>query len=75
MTLTDKIQVLLQEIRPLILTDGGDIELVSFENGIVSIRLLGACVTCPLSIYTLKFGIEERLKEHIPEIREVKAVL
>lgn len=75
MSVTDKIQDLLREIRPLILTDGGDIELVSFEQGIVSVRLLGACITCPLSIYTLKFGIEERLKEQIPEVREVKAVV
>jgi len=74
-SVTDKIQDLLREIRPLILTDGGDIELVSFEQGIVSVRLLGACITCPLSIYTLKFGIEERLKEQIPEVREVKAVV
>jgi Fe-S cluster biogenesis protein NfuA len=74
MDLPQQIQSYLAQIRPLILNDGGDIQFVSFIDGIVSIKLLGACVTCPLSIYTVKLGIEERLKEHIPEVIAVKAV-
>ena len=68
-----KIEELLQEIRPNIQMDGGDIELVAYKDGVVSLRLLGACVGCPLSVYTLKLGIEEHLKAHIPEIVEVVA--
>lgn len=69
-----KIQEVLEQIRPNIQMDGGDIEFVSYEDGVVSIRLLGACVGCPASIYTLKLGVEEALKEHISDIREVVAV-
>ncbi len=69
-----KIEDLLQELRPTIQMDGGDIEFVSFKDGIVSLRLHGACVNCPLSLYTVKLGIEERLKEHIPDIQEVIAI-
>lgn len=69
-----KIEDILQELRPNIQMDGGDIEFVSFKDGIVSVRLQGACVSCPLSLYTLKLGIEERLKEYIPDIQEVIAI-
>lgn len=69
-----KIEDVLQELRPNIQMDGGDIEFVSYTDGIVSVRLQGACTSCPLSLYTLKLGIEERLKEQIPEVVEVIAV-
>jgi Fe-S cluster biogenesis protein NfuA len=69
-----KIEEELNEMRPNIQMDGGDIEFVSFTDGVVSVRLHGACTSCPLSLYTLKLGIEERLKEHVPEIVEVIAV-
>ncbi len=69
-----KIDDVLQELRPNIQMDGGDIEFVSFTDGVVSVRLQGACTSCPLSLYTLKLGIEERLKEQIPEVVEVIAV-
>lgn len=69
-----KIDEVLMEMRPNIQMDGGDIEFVGFNDGVVSLRLLGACVSCPLSLYTLKLGIEERLKEHVPDIVEVVAV-
>ena len=62
------------QLRPAIEADGGDIEFVSFDNGIVSLLLKGACATCPLSFYTLKLGIEERLKEATSEVKEVRAV-
>jgi Fe-S cluster biogenesis protein NfuA len=69
-----KIEDVLQELRPNIQMDGGDIEFVSYTGGIVSVRLQGACTSCPLSLYTLKLGIEERLKEQIPDVVEVIAV-
>ncbi|MBA2306570.1 NifU family protein [Candidatus Dependentiae bacterium] len=64
----------LDDIRPNIEMDGGDIQFVSYNDGIVSVRLLGACVGCPLSVYTLKMGIEEHLKTLVPDIVEVVAV-
>ena len=69
-----RIEEILLEMRPNIQMDGGDIEFVSFNDGIVKVRLQGACVSCPMSFYTLKLGIEERLVENIPEVREVIAV-
>lgn len=66
-----KIEVILDTIRPNIQMDGGDIKLVKFEDGIVYVRLLGACIGCPASIYTLKMGIEETLKQLMPEVLEV----
>lgn len=64
-------QILDDEIRPAIAMDGGDVELRSYENGIVTLHLQGACSTCPSSTMTLKMGIENRLKSEIPEIVEV----
>jgi Fe-S cluster biogenesis protein NfuA len=70
----EKIEELISQVRPHIQQDGGDIEFVSFNQGTVSLRLHGACVTCPVSFYTLKLGVEERLKEHIPEVHQVVTV-
>ena len=64
-------QILDDEIRPAIAMDGGDVEFKSFENGIVTLHLQGACSTCPSSTMTLKMGIENRLKSEIPEVNEV----
>ena len=62
----------IEAIRPFIQRDGGDIEFVDFtEEGIVQVRLRGACVGCPGAAMTLKFGVEARLKETIPEVRGV----
>ena len=69
-----KIEEVLDDMRPNIQMDGGDIEFVSYVDGVVSVRLQGACATCPLSLYTLKMGIEERLKEQIPDVVEVISV-
>ena len=69
--LLKKIDTVLDQIRPNIQMDGGDIELVNVDNGIVYIKLHGACEGCPASIFTLKLGIEEALKEHISEVIEV----
>ena len=69
-----RIQEVLESLRPAIKMDGGDVELVSFKNGIASVRLHGACATCPVSLYTLKMGIETQLKKVIPDILEVVRV-
>jgi Fe-S cluster biogenesis protein NfuA len=69
-----KIEEVLEQIRPNIQMDGGEIEFVRFEDGVVYVRLLGACVGCPASMYTLKLGVEEALRERLADVREVVAV-
>lgn len=71
----DRVQEILDKLRPYIQRDGGDVELVEVEEGIVRVRLLGACGSCPSSTITLKAGIERALMEEIPEVREVEQVL
>jgi len=68
------IETVLSSLRPAIQADGGDIELVKYENNIVYVKLHGACVHCPISLYTLKLGVEERLKAQLPDLKEVVAV-
>lgn len=72
--LIHKIEEVLENLRPSIQMDGGDIKFVRFEDGIVYVRMLGACVGCPVSSHTLKLGIEDALKDQISEVREVVAV-
>jgi Fe-S cluster biogenesis protein NfuA len=72
--LIDKIEEILDQLRPNIQMDGGDIRFVRFQDGVVYVRLLGACVDCPISSYTIKQGIEESLKDQLSEVREVIAV-
>lgn len=67
-----RVEKVLNEIRPLLQRDGGDVELVSVENGLVKVRLQGACAGCPMSQMTLKNGIEKVLKEKIPEVTAVE---
>lgn len=69
-----RIVTVLDEIRPNVQMDGGDIEFVRFQEGIVYVRMHGACIGCPMSIYTLKMGIETVLKERITEVHEVIAL-
>ena len=75
-TIWDKIEEVIEEIRPAIRADGGDIELVSFdeEEGRVELRLVGACHSCPYSLMTLKGGIEHRLRSRLPEVKTVIAL-
>lgn len=75
MTSREKIEVVLDSIRPAIRADGGDVELLGFREaeGIVELRLLGACESCPISMMTLKEGIERRLKGSVPGVVEVNA--
>ena len=70
----DKVQKALDEIRPNIQADGGDIELVSVEKGVVKVRLQGHCVGCPMSAMTLKMGVEAHLKKRVPEVVKVESV-
>ena len=67
----EKVQEVINKIRPAIQADGGDIELIDVADGIVTVRLVGACRGCPMSEMTLKMGVEKTLKEEIPEVREV----
>ncbi len=70
----DKVESVLEEVRPSLMADGGDVELVGIEDGVVMLRLLGACGSCPSSTMTLKMGIERILKERIPEVESVRQV-
>ncbi|MGQ3686031.1 MAG: NifU family protein [Candidatus Loosdrechtia sp.] len=67
-----KVEEALNNIRPALQADGGDIELVDIEGGVVKVRLKGACGSCPSALMTLKYGVEERLKEEIPEVQSVE---
>ncbi len=71
----EKVEKVLEEIRPMLIRDGGDLELVDVEeNGVVKIKLTGACAGCPMSTMTLKNGIEAHLKERVPEVVRVDSV-
>ncbi|VAX25412.1 NifU-like domain protein [hydrothermal vent metagenome] len=72
--LEEKVEAVLEAVRPHLLADGGNVELVGVENGVVKLRLLGACGSCPSSTMTLKMGIERVLKERIPEVESVEQV-
>jgi Fe-S cluster biogenesis protein NfuA len=72
--LKERVEKSLDTIRPALMADGGNVELVDVEDGIVKVRLQGACGTCPSALMTLKQGIEVRVKEDCPEIQEVEAV-
>jgi len=76
MTIREKIEDTLDTIRPALRSDGGDVELVGFDDdeGIVQVRLMGACSSCPISTLTMKQGIERRIKAVVPEVREVQAI-
>jgi Fe-S cluster biogenesis protein NfuA len=71
----DRVARVIKLIRPAVQADGGDVELVDVTNeGVVQIRLHGACVGCPSSMITLQVGIERNLKAHIPEVTKVQAL-
>ncbi len=69
------INKVLEKVRPYLNSEGGDLEFVKFENGIVYVRLLGACVDCSAIDFTLKEGIEQLLIEYVPEVVEVQNVI
>jgi Fe-S cluster biogenesis protein NfuA len=64
----------LEEVRPSLQVDGGDVELVDIEDGVVKVRLLGHCAGCPMSQMTLKMGIEGYLKKKVPGVKSVESV-
>ena len=70
----EKVAAVIEEIRPNLQADGGDIELVDVVDGVVQVRLKGACAGCPMSQMTLTHGVERVLKERIPEVVRVEAV-
>ena len=69
----EKVEKALQKVRPMLQADGGDVELVDVQDGIVTVRLQGACGGCPMSQMTLKNGIERILKEEVPEVLSVES--
>ncbi len=75
-TFKDKVKEVIEEVKPYLQQDGGDIELIDAieDTGVVKVRLQGACAHCPASTYTLQMAVEARLKEMIPEVQKVEAV-
>lgn len=76
MTTLNRIEEVLSGIRPALHADGGDVELIGFDedDGIVELRFMGACCSCPISTLTLKHGIERRLMTAVPEVRAVHSL-
>jgi Fe-S cluster biogenesis protein NfuA len=74
MTEKEKVEAVLKQIRPSLQADGGDIQLVSVKDGVVSVKLQGHCAGCPMSQMTIKNGVERILKSQIPEVKEVVSV-
>ncbi len=73
-TLQRRVEEVLDNIRPYVQADGGDIELVDIVDGVVQIRLAGSCVGCMYSMMTLQAGVERMLKEQVPEVKAVEAL-
>ncbi len=71
----ENVESVLDELRPFLMADGGNVEIVEIDGPIVKVRLQGACGSCPSSTMTLKMGIERKLKEEIPEVSEVVQVI
>ena len=74
MNAEEKIIEIINKLRPYLISDGGDIEFVKYEDGTVYIKMLGACAGCALIDYTLKDGVEMAIKEEVPEVKEVRNV-
>ena len=70
----EEVQAAIEKIRPMLKADGGDVELVDVVDGIVQVRLQGACSGCPMSQMTLKNGIERIIKQEVPEVKSVESV-
>jgi len=70
----EKVEAALEQVRPVLLADGGDVQLVDVKDGVVTLRLTGACGGCPMATMTLRGGIERVLKEQVPEVKEVIAI-
>jgi len=72
---SENVETVLDELRPYLMSDGGNVELVEIDGPVVKLRLQGACGSCPSSTMTLRMGIERRLREFIPEIAEVEQIM
>jgi Fe-S cluster biogenesis protein NfuA len=70
----ERIKAVLETIRPALQADGGDVEYIDFHDGVVTVRMKGACGNCPMSMMTLKQGIERRMKAEIPEVESVESL-
>lgn len=70
----EKVEAALDKVRPALRADGGDAELVDVNDGIVTVRLTGACGSCPMSKMTLQMGVERVIRQEVPEIKKVVAV-
>ncbi|MFB0505561.1 MAG: NifU family protein [Thermodesulfobacteriota bacterium] len=70
----ENVEKALQKIRPALQADGGDIELIDIQDGVVKVRLTGACGGCPMSQMTLKQGVERALKQEVPEVKGVESI-
>ena len=70
----ERVQKVIDKIRPALKADGGDVELIDVVDGVVTVKLQGACAGCPMSQMTLKKGIERLIKQEIPEIKSVEKV-
>jgi Fe-S cluster biogenesis protein NfuA len=73
-TMREKVESALVKVRPALQADGGDVELVDVSEGVVKLKLKGACAGCPMSAMTLRDGVERLIKEQIPEVKEVVSV-
>ncbi len=67
----EQVQAVITKLRPMLQRDGGDIELVDVTDGVVKVKLTGACGSCPMSTMTLKMGVENALKKEVPGVKEV----
>ena len=70
----EKVQAALEKVRPALLADGGDVQLIDVKDGVVTLKLTGACGGCPMATMTLRNGIERVLKEQVPEVKKVVAI-
>ncbi len=73
-TLKEQVEKCIEEVRPQLQADGGDIELLGVEDGVAKVRMKGACAHCPMSAITLQWGVINCIKKRVPEIKEVKVV-
>ena len=70
----EEVKKALEEIRPLLQADGGDVQLIGVDDGVVKLKLIGACSGCAMAKMTLKMGIEKKLKEKVPQVKRVEEV-
>jgi len=70
----DKVEAALNKVRPALMADGGDAELVDVKDGVVTVRLSGACGGCPMSTMALRMGVERVIRQEVPEVKKVVAV-